>query len=109
MSSGSYFSGLETALTGLQILVVGPVNNPKTHELVGAILGRSLPNRFLMVVSPDQPLPEGHPAFGKTMENGQPTAYICTRGTCSAPISNPVTLSQALQLPVRAQPGQPMQ
>jgi uncharacterized protein YyaL (SSP411 family) len=108
-STGSYFSALETAITGLQIVIVGPVTNPKTHELTAAVLGRSLPNRLLMVVSPDEPLPEAHPAFGKTMQNGQPAAYICQRGTCSAPITNPVTLSQALQLPVRPQQGQRVQ
>jgi uncharacterized protein YyaL (SSP411 family) len=46
-------------------------------------------------------LPEGHPAHGKTMENGQPTAYVCQHQNCSAPIANPVTLSQVLQLPPR--------
>jgi uncharacterized protein YyaL (SSP411 family) len=60
-----------------------------------------------MVVDPAEELPEGHPARGKTMENGQPTAYICQHQNCSAPIANPVTLSQVLQLPPRApQPGQ---
>jgi uncharacterized protein len=53
------------------------------------------------VVSPDEVLPEGHPAHGKAMENGQPTAYVCQHQNCSAPIANPVTLSQVLQLPPR--------
>jgi uncharacterized protein YyaL (SSP411 family) len=35
------------------------------------------------------------------MENGQPTAYVCQHQNCSAPIANPVTLSQVLQLPAR--------
>jgi uncharacterized protein YyaL (SSP411 family) len=98
-SSGSYFNALETALSALQIVIVGPNNHPKTHELVAAVLGRCVPNRLLVVVSPDEALPAGHPAHGKTMLNGQPSAFICQRGTCSAPIANPVALSQALQLP----------
>jgi len=106
VSTGSYFSAIETAVAGLQIVVVGPITNPKTHELTAAVLGRSLPNRLLIVVSPEEGLPEGHPAHGKAMINGQPAAYICQRGTCSAPITNPVALSQALQLPVRVPPGQ---
>jgi uncharacterized protein YyaL (SSP411 family) len=56
------------------------------------------------VVAPDQPLPEGHPAHGKTMLNGNPTAYICQRGVCSTPINNPVALSQMLQLPAQRAP-----
>ncbi len=101
ISMGSYLNGLEVALTAFQVVVVGPLDNPKTHELVNAVLGRSLPNRTLMVVDPRTPLPQGHPAFGKTMQNGQPTAYVCQRQTCSAPIANPVTLSQVLQLPAQ--------
>ena len=101
VSMGTYLNGLEVALTGLQIVVVGPPANAKTLELVNAVLGRSLPNKALIVVDPSEQLPSGHPAFGKTMQNGQPTAFVCQRQTCSAPITNPVTLSQVLQLPPR--------
>ncbi|MBV9330126.1 MAG: thioredoxin domain-containing protein [Alphaproteobacteria bacterium] len=109
MSMASYFSSVEVAVTGLQIVIIGAQNNPKTHELASAVLGRSLPNRLLVVAPPDDALPEGHPAHGKPMQNGQPTAYICQRGTCSAPITNPVTLSQVLQLPARPPQGQSLQ
>jgi hypothetical protein len=105
-STGSYFCSVEQAITALQIVIVGDQANHKTHELKAAVLGRSLPNRLLVVVSPDDALPKAHPAHGKTMQNGQPAAYICQRGTCSAPITNPVTLSQALQLPARAPSSQ---
>jgi uncharacterized protein YyaL (SSP411 family) len=108
-SSASYFNGLDVVGSGFQVVIIGPPSNPKTHEFVQAVLGRSLPNRMLMVVSPDETLPPSHPAFGKTMLNGQPVAYVCQRATCSAPITNPVTLSQALQLPARPQQGQQIQ
>jgi uncharacterized protein YyaL (SSP411 family) len=106
-SMSSYMAGLELIVTGLQIVIVGPLNNPKTHELISAVMGRSLPNRTLLLADPAQEFAEGHPAYGKKMENGQPTAYVCQRQTCSAPITNPVTLSQVLQLPQpRTAPGQ---
>jgi hypothetical protein len=89
-------------MMGLQIVIVGPLTSPKTHELVAAVMGRSLPNRTLILADPSQEFSPTHPAYGKKMENGQPTAYVCQRETCSAPITNPVTLSQALQLPPRA-------
>jgi hypothetical protein len=57
------------------------------------------------VVSPEEQFPEGHPMHGKTMLNGQPTVYVCQRQTVSAPITNPVTLSQMLQLPQRPPAG----
>jgi uncharacterized protein YyaL (SSP411 family) len=101
-SMSSYICGLELVMTGLQIVIVGPLNSPKTHELISAVMGRSLPNKTLVLADPAQDFAEGHPALGKKMENGQPTAYICQRMTCSAPITNPVTLSQVLQLPQRA-------
>ncbi|HEY3637748.1 MAG TPA: thioredoxin domain-containing protein [Rhizomicrobium sp.] len=106
LSMGSYLNGLDVAMTALQIVIVGQMDNPKTHELANAVLGRALPNRTLIVVDPRESLPAGHPAAGKTMQNGQPTAYVCQRQTCSAPIANPVTLSQVLQLPPRAAQGQ---
>jgi uncharacterized protein YyaL (SSP411 family) len=103
LSMPTYMNSLEVAMTALQVVIVGPIDNPKTHELANAVLGRSLPCRTLIVVDPRDALPAGHPAQGKTMQNGQPTAYVCQRMTCSAPISNPVALSQVLQLPARAQ------
>ena len=101
LAMGTYLNGLETLLAGLQIVIVGPKDSSKTQELIGAVMGRSLPNKLLMVASPDESLPETHPAHGKRMENGQPTAYVCQHQNCSAPITNAVTLSQVLQLPQR--------
>ncbi len=105
LAMGTYLNSLETVLAGLQIVIVGPKNSSKTVELVNAVYGRSLPNRLVMVIEPDEVLPEIHPAFGKKMENGQPTAYVCQHQNCSAPIANAVTLSQVLQLPPRPPQG----
>lgn len=103
VAMGGYLNGLETLMAGLQIVVVGPRDNGKTQELIAAVRGRSLPTAQLLVVDPADILPEAHPAFGKKMENGQPTAYICQHKQCMAPITNAVTLSQVLQLPARPQ------
>jgi hypothetical protein len=105
ISMPTYLASLEMVMTGLQIIVIGPLTNPKTHELAAAVQGRSLPNLTFLIVDPNAVLPEGHPAFGKKMENGQPTAYVCQRMTCSAPITNPVALSQILQLPQQRAAG----
>jgi hypothetical protein len=84
--------------------VKGAIDNIKTHELVSAVLGRSLPNRLLVVVPPEGALPPGHPAYDKSMLNGNPTAWLVQRGAISAPIDNPVALSQLLQLPQQRPP-----
>ena len=104
-SCASYINGLEIFATGFQIVVVGPRNNPRTQELMRAVWGKALPNRLLYVVESGEALPISHPAFGKGMQNGAPTAYLCQRNACSAPITSAVTLSQALTLPPRAPVG----
>jgi hypothetical protein len=42
-------------------------------------------------------LPSDHPAFGKTPGPHQAVAYVCRRGVCGLPITDPATLSQALR------------
>lgn len=106
ISMGAYFNGMEFAVSTLNLVIIGPPNHPKTHELIAAIMGRALPNRFLTVVAPEDGFPSNHAMFGKTMQNGQPTAYICQRGNVSQPITNPVQLSQILVLPPQAQQQQ---
>lgn len=101
-SCASYIDSLETAVMGFQVVVVGPRKNPRTRELVRAVWGKALPNRLIYVVESGDALPAGHPAFGKGMQNGAPTVYICQREACSVPITSAVTLSQALTLPPRA-------
>jgi uncharacterized protein YyaL (SSP411 family) len=110
VSIPTYVNGLETVLRSLQVVIVGPARAAKTQELVAAVYGRSLPGRVVIVSEPDQDLPEGHPARGKTMENGQPTAYVCQNMTCSPPVTNAVALSQMLQMPAMpaAQAQQPV-
>ncbi len=102
VSCASYINSLESFSTGFQVVVVGPRNNPRTQELVRAVWGKALPNRLVYVVESGEALPAGHPAFGKGMQNGAPTAYLCQRDICSPPITSAVTLSQALTLPPRA-------
>jgi uncharacterized protein len=101
-SCASYVNSLEAFSTGFQVVVVGPRQNPRTQELVRAVWGKALPNRLVYVVESGEALPTGHPAFGKGMQNGAPTAYLCQRDICSPPITSAVTLSQALTLPPRA-------
>ena len=97
-SCASILNGLENFATGLQVVVVGPRSNPRTQELIRAVWGKALPNRLLYVVESSEALPAGHPAFGKGMQNGAPTAYLCQRNVCSPPITSAVALSQALTL-----------
>jgi uncharacterized protein YyaL (SSP411 family) len=54
---------------------------------------------MVVQLEPGDPLPAGHPAAGRGMEGGHPTAYICQTGQCSQPITNAADLALALTLP----------
>ncbi len=99
MQMPSFVNGVEFCMNALQIVIVGPKADPRTLDLLNAVLGRSVPNKITTMISPDEELPELHPARGKKMENGAPTAYICRGNVCSAPVTSAVTLSQILQMP----------
>jgi uncharacterized protein YyaL (SSP411 family) len=82
--------------TPQEIVVVGTRGDTKTEALLSTIHRRYLPNRMVLVTGVFPRAGEsGLPlAEGKMSVNGQPTAYICQRQTCSSP----VTESQQLEL-----------
>ena len=109
--AGSYLAGFEYLLNSLIILVIGHKGNARTQDLIRAYWGKPIPNGMIVQMEPGDPLPTGHPAAGRGMEGGQPTAYICQAGACSNPITNPAELSWTLTLPpqLRAQQAQQAQ
>jgi uncharacterized protein len=107
--AGAYLVGFEYLLNSLIILVVGHKGHAKTQELIRAYWGKPVPNGMVVQIEPGDPLPEQHPAKGRGMQGGHPTAYICQAGTCSDGIITGVDLAWALTLPaqLRAQQPQP--
>ena len=99
ISCGEFLNGFENFATGLQLVVVGKKSDLRTQELVRAIWGKAMPTRLMVQVDSTDDLPDNHPAFGKPLENGQPTVYLCQRNLCGPGISSAVTLSQMLTLP----------
>ena len=97
IACGEYLNGFETFATGLQMVVLG--DKSRTQELVRAIWGKAMPNRLLVQVDRSEELPANHPVFGKLMENGRPTVYLCQRSSHSEPITSAAALAQALTLP----------
>ena len=80
---------------GVQIVLVGTQDQIK--PLRAAVEGLSLPDRVIQAVAPGQSLPASHPAYGKTMQAGQATAYVCVGQTCTLPITDPALLIEALK------------
>jgi uncharacterized protein YyaL (SSP411 family) len=92
----TYFNANAFLGNVLEVVIVGRRDAADTKALVAATLGRSLPDRLLQVVAPDASLPEMHPAFGKTQQDGKATAYVCRHNTCGLPLTDATALSAAL-------------
>ena len=81
-------TGFEILDSALQIVIVGPDDDPATDAVLRAARESAPPTRVLTVLSPDDDTPPGHPAHGKTMISDRPAAYICQGATCSLPITD---------------------
>jgi uncharacterized protein YyaL (SSP411 family) len=72
----------------VQIVLVGQPEDPAFAVLRRAVYEVSLPNRVVLIVSPDRALPEDHSAFGKGLVGGRPAAYVCNGPVCSLPLTD---------------------
>ena len=88
---GSWLQSFETRLRPVQIVLIGD-----TTELLPAALSLSLPDRIVLRLAPGEVLPSTHPAYGKTMIEHKPTAYVCVGETCSPPVTDASALVCAL-------------
>jgi uncharacterized protein YyaL (SSP411 family) len=94
-------SGFELLEQATQIVIVGDPEKAETQALLKTVHDTSVPTQILLRLSPDQPLPQGHPAHGKGLIDGKPAAYICVGPTCSPPQQHPEALAEALARPLK--------
>ncbi len=87
----------EVLRAGVQVVLVGNRDAEDTQALLRAVLDTCQPTRILHPVTPQDSLPEGHPAAGKSQQDGGATAYVCHGFTCSLPITEPEALKDALR------------
>jgi uncharacterized protein YyaL (SSP411 family) len=99
--SGAFLNGFEVLVNCLIILVIGHKGNARTQSLQRTAWNKAMPNALIVQMEPGDPLPEGHPAAGRGMLNGQPTVYICQSGNCSEGITDSAVLDQVLTLPAQ--------
>jgi uncharacterized protein YyaL (SSP411 family) len=108
-AAASYLIGFEYLMNTLTILVIGHKGHTRTQELLRAYWAKPMPNAMVLQLEPGDPLPPGHPATGRGMEGGQPTAYICQQGNCSQAITSAAELAQILTLPPQLRQQQQQQ
>lgn len=87
----------------VQIVLIARDRSQTYLDMRRAIFGCYLPNRAITILGDGDPLPDGHPARGKTAIDGKETAYVCQGPVCSAPVTNADDLAKLLaDLPNRA-------
>ncbi|NKB49308.1 MAG: DUF255 domain-containing protein [Alphaproteobacteria bacterium] len=79
-----------------QMVVIGDPESDDTAALLAARDRVSLPASVVSVIASSDELTPGHPAAGKTMIDGQATAYVCHGPVCSAPLTDPQALQDFL-------------
>lgn len=90
---------VETLARPVVVVIVGTPGASDTEALRSVATAACLPDRVLMIVSPPNAFPTGHPAYGKALLDGQATAYVCTGPTCGAPLTQPSALAAILTMP----------
>lgn len=98
-SLGTLLAAAEFLQLAVQVVLVGDPADPACQILRRAAYGLSHPNRILQLVAPADRLPPYHPAAGKGLAGGKPTAYLCSGLRCSLPITSPEGLRAALSAP----------
>ena len=97
-----------------EITIVGPLDDVRTTELLRVVHGTHRPNtlpnsqpnsyrpnKVVALLDPRWPnaaaVAKAVPQLvGKTMVNGQPTAYVCQNYACQSPVTDARTLAQQL-------------
>ncbi len=81
----------------VQIVIRGARDDAGMTALLQAVHGVSLPNKILAVIPPEDVLRDVHPAAGKKLIDGRPTAYVCEGPVCSLPLTAPEALAEDLR------------
>jgi len=91
----SLLAGFEQLAEPVQVVVVGEAEKDDTQALLRAVAESPLPTRILEQTDGIR-LPPNHPAHGKSLVDGQATAYVCRGFTCSPPLTDPDQLRERL-------------
>ncbi len=89
-----YLCALDWFLSGTtEIAIAGDLSATATKEMLRIVSGTYNPDKVVACgLQEDVPL-----LRGRISPNSAPTAYVCRRSVCSAPILNPLELAKALK------------
>jgi uncharacterized protein YyaL (SSP411 family) len=96
---GNLLCGLDRHLRGpVEVVVVGALDDARTQALLASVRRTHLPNRMLVAFAPGK-VPNG---IDRALWEGRdqtpvPTAYVCRKRACLAPIEDPSKLPAALR------------
>jgi uncharacterized protein len=82
-----------------EVAIVGPPSDPATRALVDEVLVRRfIPNHVLAVAGPGDAALQAVPLLeGRGALDGLPSAYVCERFTCRLPVTDALSLAEALE------------
>jgi len=97
MNQPSLALGFEVLDQGLQIVVVAPERGDSGAHDLFVLAQKTAPSHAIVSwYVAGHPLPNGHPAAGKGVVDGQAAAYICSGPVCGLPVTSPGDLIAAL-------------
>lgn len=97
-SSATFLNGFELLARGVQVIVATPPDRQAEAEaLHRTALESGEPALVLSLLGDDAAPRDGHAAAGKIAVDGKATAYVCRGPVCSAPVTTPQALGEALR------------
>jgi uncharacterized protein YyaL (SSP411 family) len=88
----------QTVADPVEIAIVGAREDTRTQELLDAALRPYTPNRTIAGVAPGEDLSFTLPVLEGRNRGTEPTAYVCERYACKAPVSDAVALAEQLTM-----------
>ena len=81
-----------------EIVIVGPVDSDATQSMLREVNSRFMPNKVAVGMNDpaNPPLKDSPLLEQRTMQDGQPTAYVCENYACQLPVTDATALAAQL-------------
>jgi uncharacterized protein YyaL (SSP411 family) len=79
----------------VEIVIVGDPDAPETADLIRVVRSVYRPHKTVLFKKPDDPDVEKIAPFTQSMK--KPAVYLCRDSACTAPLTDPAAVKEALQ------------